>query len=325
MPEYLSPGMYVEDVPRHAGRIDGVATDVAGFLGASPQGPANQPIGPIRTLAQYTQKFGDGCDSLLQAVRAFFTEGGRQLWVTRVVDGNYARGLEALANVDEIATIAAPGATDASACRLLVGYAERTRRCIALLDPPQGWDVKEVVDWSRQFASSYAALYYPWIKAHDPASRRELLLPPSGAIAGLIARSDELYGVHKAPANLDIRIAAGLERELDSAQQEMLNAHGVNCLRAFRDLGVRVWGSRTLALDPQWKYVNIRRLFLYLEQSIRKGAAWAVFEPNGAPLWAKLRDAVTNFLLREWRLGRLIGSIPEDAFHVRWQAGMVPP
>lgn len=343
MPEYLAPGVYVEEVPGGAKPIEGVATGTAGFVGRCLEGPVNQAVGPILSIAEYSQQFGDGSDFddatpqpnfLWHAVNAFFTEGGKRLWVAMVESGDarpgaedYRRGLEALEEVEEIAMIAAPGATDVAngagaadavaACNLLIGHAERTGRCIALLDSRQGQGVAQMLEWRNYFASSHAALYYPWIKTRDPAARRELLLPPSGAVAGIIARTDAERGVHKAPANQLVLSAIGLERALNEAQQELLNPNGVNCLRSFEGRGIRVWGSRTLAAETEWKYINVRRLFIYVEQSIRTGLDWTVFEPNDERLWAKVRGAVTEFLLLHWRNGTMVGDRAEQAFYVR--------
>ena len=333
MAEYLAPGVYVEEVPGGAKPIEGVATSTAGFVGRSPAGPLDQAVGPILSLAEYTRQFGDGSDFgdepaqpnfLWHAVSAYFTEGGKRLWVARVGSGDarpgpedYQRGLAAFEQIDEIAVIAAPGAADAAASRLLISHAERTRRCIALLDPPQGQDVAQVLDWRKNFASSRAALYYPWIRTRDPAARRELLLPPSGAIAGIFARTDAELGIHKAPANQVILSATGLERALDDEQQGLLNPNGVNCLRSFEGRGIRVWGSRTLAAETEWKYVNVRRLFIFLEHSIHKGLGWTMFEPNDRPLWEKVREVIAGFLLLQWRNGTMAGDRAEQAFFVR--------
>ncbi|MBL8489199.1 MAG: phage tail sheath family protein, partial [Rhodocyclaceae bacterium] len=142
-------------------------------------------------------------------------------------------------------------------------------------------------------------------------------LPPSGFVAGLHARSDIERGVHKAPADEPLRTAAGFETAIDKARQEILNPEGINCFRSFPGRGNRLWGARTASSDPEWKYVNVRRYFLYLEHSIDRGTQWAVFEPNGETLWAGLRAAIGDFLYGEWRSGGLPGATPEDAFFVR--------
>jgi phage tail sheath protein FI len=166
-----------------------------------------------------------------------------------------------------------------------------------------------------------AALYYPWIEAAlEPAGNSnpaQELVAPSGHIAGIYARVDAEKGVHRTPANEIIRGASGLKVELTAQQQEALNPQGINCIRALPGRGIRVWGARTTSDDPQWKYVNVRRLLIFLEESIEKGTRWAVFEPNGETLWRKVAATVSDFLLGVWRNGALMGSKPEKAFFVK--------
>ena len=160
-------------------------------------------------------------------------------------------------------------------------------------------------------------MYYPWITILDPVTGDEINLPPSGALCGIYARNDVQHGVHKAPANEVIRTAIGLERMLNKAQQDVLNPVGINCLRYFPNRGYRVWGARTISSDPEWKYVNLRRYFAYLERSIERGTQWAVFENNGDALWAKVRSTIEDFLFNEWQSGHLFGRTAEEAYFVR--------
>jgi phage tail sheath protein FI len=162
-----------------------------------------------------------------------------------------------------------------------------------------------------------SAFYYPWVQILDPISNQEIYLPPSGFIAGIYARNDIEIGVHKAPANEVVRGAIGLETLLNKAQQDVLNPLGINCIRFFEGRGIRVWGARTISSDPEWKYLNIRRYFVYLERSIERSTQWAVFEPNGDQLWANVRRSVESFLENEWKEGRLFGAKVEQAFFVR--------
>jgi phage tail sheath protein FI len=155
------------------------------------------------------------------------------------------------------------------------------------------------------------------VRILDPISEQELDVPPSGFMAGIYARSDVEIGVHKAPANEVVRGAIGLEVLINKAQQDVLNPLGINCIRFFEGRGIRVWGARTVSSDPEWKYLNIRRYFVYLEASIDRSTQWAVFEPNGEQLWANVRRTVESFLENEWRSGRLAGTKVEEAFFVR--------
>jgi hypothetical protein len=165
--------------------------------------------------------------------------------------------------------------------------------------------------------SKYAAFYYPWIKILDPLTNRDKLIPPGGHIAGIYARSDTERGVFKAPANEIVRGAKALQFSIGKGQQDILNPRGVNVIRSFPGRGIRVWGARTTSSDPLWKYINVRRLFLFLEESIDEGTQWVVFEPNNEQLWARVKQTIVAFLTTVWRTGALMGTTPEEAFFVR--------
>ncbi|WP_374537309.1 phage tail sheath family protein [Chitinimonas taiwanensis] len=242
-----------------------------------------------------------------------------------------ATGLEALAEIEDIAIVAMPDAgayEDAdvrkAAADKLISHAERCRYRIAVVDGPKASSISEIRDFRGQFDSKYAALYHPWIEILDPlfpivpgTPPRKLLLPPSGFVTGIYARSDIERGVHKAPANEVVRGLTAFEININKARQDVLNPEGVNCLRFFEGRGSRVWGARTMSSDPEWKYVNVRRLFIYIEHSIDKATQWAVFEPNNERLWANIRRTIEDFLLVLWRDGALIGEKPEQAYFVR--------
>jgi phage tail sheath protein FI len=191
---------------------------------------------------------------------------------------------------------------------------------MAILDPPPAMKAKDILDW-RQVAAGYdsahSALYYPWIRVFDPASGQPRLVPPSGHMAGVWARTDAQRGVHKAPANEVVRGAIDLGTQITRGEQGLLNPVGINCIRSFPGRGVRIWGARTLSSDPAWRYLNVRRYFNYLEESILDGTQWVVFEPNDRSLWARIRRNVTAFLLQEWRSGALFGNQPQNAFYVK--------
>jgi phage tail sheath protein FI len=194
----------------------------------------------------------------------------------------------------------------------------------AVLDTPDAQEVSQARDIRARMDTTYAALYYPWVTVANPLWRpgqdtipREINMPPSGFVTGIYARTDVNRGVWKAPANEIVRGALRFEREITHGQQEVLNPEGINCLRFFFGRGYRVWGARTASSDPEWKYVNVRRYFIYLEHSIDRSTQWAVFEPNGPRLWANIVDTITAFLFNEWRNGALFGSTPDEAFFVR--------
>jgi len=242
-----------------------------------------------------------------------------------------ATGLEALGEIDDIAIVALPDGgtyaltdTCAQAADRLISHAERLRYRIAVVDAPQASSMNEVRDFRGRFDSKYAALYHPHIEIFDPTERpaqgappKRLMLPPSGFVTGIYARSDIERGVHKAPANEVVRGLTRFEANINKARQDVLNPEGINALRFFEGRGNRVWGARTMSSDPEWKYVNVRRLFIYVEHSIDKGTQWAVFEPNGPRLWANIRQTVEDFLLVLWRDGALLGDKPEQAYFVR--------
>ncbi|MBB3063136.1 phage tail sheath subtilisin-like domain-containing protein [Microbulbifer rhizosphaerae] len=242
-----------------------------------------------------------------------------------------ATGLEALAEIDDISIVAMPDSGDLGgatvsrvAAQALVTHATRMRYRIAVVDGPVGSSLNEIRDFRGQFDSKYAALYYPWIKIFDPNERfsqgtppRQILLPPSGFVTGIYARSDINRGVHKAPANEVVRGLTQFEVNINTPRNEVINPEGINALRFFEGRGYRVWGARTMSSDPEWKYVNVRRLFNYVEHSIDKGSQWAVFEPNNQRLWDNIRRTIEDFLLVLWRDGALLGGKPEEAYFVR--------
>jgi phage tail sheath protein FI len=236
-------------------------------------------------------------------------------------------GLKALEGIDDISIVAAPGSTYLYQNRyranaqtimgLLIAHAENMRYRIAVLDSGDGQAIADVRSLRARLDSKYAALYYPWVRILDPVTQREIILPPSGFVAGIYARNDINRAVYKAPANEVVNLAIGFEQLLNKSQQDVLNPEGINCFRYFVGRGFRLWGARTISSDPEWKYVNLRRYFAYLEHSIDKGTQWAVFEPNGEALWANIRRTIEDFLFNEWVSGALLGDKPEKAFFVR--------
>ena len=243
-------------------------------------------------------------------------------------DAAYDVALEAVELVEDISIVAAPGHSayaDYQAIQgSLISHAERLKYRVAVLDTPPDATINDARAARGRVDTKYGAMYYPWVIVSNPLARpgdesipREIALPPSGFLAGIYARTDILRGVWKAPANEVVRGAIRFEREVTRGQQEVLNPEGVNCLRYFPGRGFLVWGARTASSDPEWKYVNVRRYFVYLEHSIDRSTQWAVFEPNGPRLWANVVDTVSAFLYSEWRNGALLGTTPEEAFFVR--------
>jgi phage tail sheath protein FI len=241
-----------------------------------------------------------------------------------------ATGLHALAEVEEIAIVAMPDSASLGsaqhlvAVQYLIAHAEMAKYRIAVVDGPESSSLNEIRAFRGQFDSKYAALYHPWVEVLDPLERpaqgappRRMNLPPSGFVAGIYARNDIERGVHKAPANEIVRGLTRFEININRPRQEVLNPEGINALRFLEGRGNRVWGARTMSSDPEWKYVNVRRLFIFLEHSIDKSMQWAVFEPNNRMLWDNIRTAVEDFLLVQWMQGALLGDKPEEAYFVR--------
>ncbi|MFJ4340930.1 phage tail sheath family protein [Streptomyces sp. NPDC088915] len=249
-----------------------------------------------------------------------------------VGDAAARTGFGGLETIDEITMVAVPdlmgayqrGDIDAEGVRTVqlavISHCEQMGDRVAVLDTPPGLNAQQVRTWRMDEAgydSRYATLYYPWVRVFDPALGRNTTVPPSGHIAGVWARSDAERGVHKAPANEVIRGAVDLDIRLSKGEQDLLNPIGVNCVRAFPGRGIRIWGARTLSSDPAWRYLNVRRLFNYLEESILLGTQWVVFEPNDDRLWSSIRRNVTAFLTEEWRRGALFGRTADEAFYVK--------
>ncbi len=233
------------------------------------------------------------------------------------------RGLVQFEDLDDISIVAAPGSTynnttlGLAVAGLLIAHAESMRYRIAVLDSENGDAIGDVRQYRAKLDSKYAALYYPWVRVLDPITRAQISLPPSGFVTGIYARNDIERAVYKAPANEVVRLALGFEITLNKSQQDVLNPEGVNCFRFFEGRGNRLWGARTISSDPEWKYVNLRRYFAYLEHSIDKGTQWAVFEPNGERLWANVRRTIEDFLFNEYQNGALLGDRPERAYFVK--------
>ena len=210
----------------------------------------------------------------------------------------------------------------------MIAHCELMGDRVAILDPPPNYNAQQIREWrvdKVRYDSKYATLYWPWVKVFDPSKGQAVFVPPSGHMAGIWARNDDTRGVHKAPANEVVRGAIDLELLLTKGEHDQLNNQGINCIRAFPGRGIRVWGARTLSSDPAWRYINVRRLFNYIEESIWEGTQWVVFEPNDQALWGRVNRTVGSFLLRTWREGALFGGTPEEAFYVKCDSETNPP
>jgi phage tail sheath protein FI len=218
---------------------------------------------------------------------------------------------------DVISLILAPGITDPAVQTAIKDHCENTKSRFAILDMPQ--ESKEVADLQKHretIVSDYAAMYHPWLLTYDPLSKSDIAMPPSGAIAGVYTRSDNTHGVHKAPANEIVRGVTGLSVMYNTAEQSHLNPRGINLIRFFSGEGIRIWGARTCSSNTLWRYINVRRLFIYIEESIKANTNWVVFEPNTEMLWLRVQRTIDVFLNEVWRSGALMGSTPQEAYYV---------
>jgi len=295
-----------------------------------------------------------GHRALTHAVYGFFKNGGTRCFVARVRSDNAAeidRALSKMESIDAVAIVAAPGLDGPTIWDKLVAHCETCEDRFAVLDCPAEVETNGELDvklLSYETPNNVvpqrnknAAFYFPYIEVVDPAKqmqdedpargvplkyRGRVYVAPSGHIAGIYARTDEQRGVHKAPANAAVLGAVNVKYYIGKPKQELLNPQGVNCIRNMNG-NINVWGARTIGGDKnaEWKYVNVRRFFLFLRESIDDGTQWVVFEPNDPALWGKIRRNVSAFLTNVWRTGALFGLTPEEAFYVKCDAETNPP
>ena len=288
----------------------------------------------------------DDVTALAPAAGSTNLAGGSAATPTRVTPDDYVgnssdrTGFAGLEAVDEVTMLTVPdlmavyeqGMIDLEGLQAvqlaMIAHCELMGDRVAILDAPPGLNAQQVKEWrvdKAGYDSKYATLYWPWIKVFDPLSGQAKFVPPSGHTAGIWARNDDTRGVHKAPANEVVRGAISLALNLTKAEHDQLNPNGINCIRAFPGRGIRVWGARTISSDPSWRYLNVRRLFNYIEESIFEGTQWVVFEPNDIRLWGRVKRTINAFLLRVWRDGALFGATPDQAFFVKCDEENNPP
>ncbi len=373
MPQYLTPGVYVEELMGGTRPIEGVGTNVAAFVGSldGTDAPTGEPIA-VNNWTRYTTLFqSQGPSSALSlAVHGFFLNGGQRCYVLNVGPGGTLTGtpsrpgLSALEEIDEIAIVGAPGLTDAASYDAVLSHCELMKDRVAVLDAPAS--VPDINDLTKPATASSApppsavggdtesggesgaasptssgrrgqsggaaprqsewgAVYFPWIRVVDPLSGTLVDAPPSGHVAGVWARTDGSRGVHKAPANETVRGALDLTYALTPSEQGLLNSAGINAIRSMGG-SIKVWGARTLAgSSSEWRYLPVRRLFAFAEESIQQGTGWIVFEPNVQLLWDAIRRDIRQFLRRLWRDGALMGATEREAFFVKCDRETNPP
>ena len=235
------------------------------------------------------------------------------------VDGGSGNrtGIQALEDIEDIAITLVPGIWAGTVQSALIQHCEQLRYRFAILDPKDGLTIEGIQAFRSVIDTKYAALYYPWLEVRDPSAKLTVIAPPSGHMAGIYARVDVERGVHKAPANEVIRGIEKIAQDVNKREQDVLNPKNIDVLRFFPGRGYRVWGARVVTSDAAWKYINVRRLFIFVEHSIDYGTQWVVFEPNDEPLWARVRQTIENFLTTVWRSGALQGGKASEAFFVK--------
>jgi phage tail sheath protein FI len=342
---YQAPGVYSNIVSSGNKPIESVGSSTAAFIGQSQLGPMNQAT-LVTSWAQYQKVFGGIAEGgyLAHAVYGFFLNGGSKAFISNIgartgdqteeqiavlikgEDKGPSRrtGLNVFKSIEEVSLVAAPGFTSAVIHQMLADHAAECGDRIAILDGIEDLGEIQLHEFPRVGDNRDTALYWPWIQVFDETAKGVVTVPPSGHVMGVIARVDSDRGVHKAAANETIRGALGLKYSLTRPEQALLNPRGINLIRDFDDMGIRIYGARTLSSDPEWKYLNVRRLFQVAKQSITKGTEWVVFEPNNEQLWGAVARNIRAYLKTLYTQGALKGKTPEEAFYVRCDATTNP-
>lgn len=338
------PGVFIEEVYGRVKAIAGVATSIATFVGRTAKGPTGKAVLCL-SYADFVEKFGGAHpqSELEDSVKLFFENGGSVCYVVRVSLNAFRskasltnQGLNALEKVDIFNLMILPrdsGVAEPRHKSLLAAAGKycQKRSAFLLIDAPESWKSgvtpDAIDDFCAGMVKNSSAVFYPRIVVNDTGVNKTI--GASGALAGLIARTDSCHGIWKFPAGsaAKLRGAADIERNLTAGEIDRLNKLGINCLRRFPDVIVN-WGARTLngadgaeGSISEWKYVNVRRMFTYLDRSIYRGTQWAVFEHNDESLWTRLRYSIELFLTGLWRRGAFQGNRPEHAFYVRCGLG----
>ncbi len=339
---YQTPGVYREEIflrPQAS-----VLTGVPGFIGwfdpkdSDLETPFNFPI-PLHHKEEFTDSFASGSAGayLTAAVTGFFENGGVRCYVIRAsedtdLERSLTTAIDALASFDDFDLLAIPDLMGIARPQMIyrvqqamIDHCTQQGDRLAILDAIGNSTIDDVMTQRQTVTRNRseplnAALYYPWLK-----NAQGRLVPPCGHIAGIFSRSDRTYGVSRAPANEAIRDVVDLAVALDNAAQDRLNPEGINCLRAFPGRGIRVWGARTLNRDRNWRYVNIRRLFLTISRWIEENMQWASFEPNSFQLWVRIQRELGGYLQQLFQAGALQGQTPEQAFYVKCDVETNPP
>jgi len=338
MSTYQAPGVYSTIVSSGNKPIESAGSSTAGLMGHSTQGPSQKPM-LVTSWAQYQKLFGGFKEggNLAHAAYGFFLNGGARAYVYNLGEkkegqveddvaslirgedkgpGNRS-GLAAMKAIEDISLIAAPGFTSKMVHQMLADHAAECGNRIAVLDGVEELGETQLHEFPRIGDNKDSALYWPWIAVYDDATKKMTYAPPSGHVMGTIARVDGERGIHKAPANEVLRGAMGLKYTLTKNEQALMNPRGINIIRDLDDMGIRIYGARTLSEDKEWKYLNVRRLFQVVQSSVTKGTEWVVFEPNNPQLWGNIERNIRAYLKVLFNNGALMGKTPEEAFYVK--------
>jgi uncharacterized protein len=342
---FEAPGVYSSINSSGKKPIESVGASTGAFIGQSSKGVTNKAM-LITNFAQFQKEFGgiEEAGNLAHGVYGYFQNGGGRCFVCNVgapeenqtendlaalVKGNDGgpdkrSGLHVFKSIEDISMVACPGGTSEIIHQTLADFCGQMNDRIAVLDGVQELGDIQLNEFPRIGDQSNAALYWPWIQVFDETTKQKVMVPPSGHVMGLVARVDAERGVHKAPANEVLRGALGLRYTLTREEQALLNPRGINLIRDLGDQGIRVYGARTLSTDPEWKYLNVRRLFQVVQQSVVKGTDWVVFEPNSQGLWGDVERNIKAYLKTLFNTGALAGNTPEEAFYVNCNEGNNP-
>ena len=309
------PRISIQNVGSQPQPIEGVSTSTVAFLGETQTGPTTPTL--VTSWVDYQKLFGGYFGEgkfLPYSVEGFFQNGGKRCFITKIQNSDYATAITSLEGIHEVSIVYSPNAQAISGlANTLIDHCERLRNRFVIFDSLKGQNISSV---TKPRASSFAAMYFPWIYVKETGVGGLCLVPSGGHVAGIYTRVDVEHGVNMAPANEIVRGAVDIEVSPNKSFLEMLNTQGINTIRSFVNRGIRVWGARTLSNDLETKYVNTRRLLIYLEQSITKGTEWATFELNNETTWIKVKTAIENFLTQTWKAGMLLGTKQQEAYFV---------
>ncbi len=338
-PRISYPGVYIEEIPSGIKKIRAVKTSITGIVGSFAEGPINTAK-QVKNWKEYTHIFGQLNKKHLASysVKQFFDNGGTTLWIVRTepqispTAPALIKGIRALNNLKSLNMVCIPETHQLETRTASIVYREaisltEKHQAMYILDPPyQGRNSMApsiLTAWiarQKTLRHSQVVIYAPSVQVRYPRTAKHTTrIPASGTVAGLWARIDHTRGVWKAPAGTEaaFRNVQSLERLMTTQEMEGLTNNNVNALRRLPSNKIVTWGSRTLSSDPEWKYVPVRRLALFIESSVQRGTQWVVFEPNDEPLWANIRQSVGNFLHGLFRKGAFQGSKTQEAYFVR--------